>query len=288
MIILFFVSAAILLLLGAPVAITVGTASILYILGTGTSPLIIIQRLFVGLDSVSFIAIPMFILAGSIMNRGGLAKRIVRLCANAVGNIHGGLAIVAVITCMFFAAISGSGVATAAAIGAIMIPSMVASGYSKEYAGAVIASASPLGVIIPPSISFIVYGVLANVSITDLYKAGIPAGFIMGFSLMVVSYVIASKRGYRGTFTEPVSSAPVTEKNISNQTFFSKICDSSIWAIMTPVIIVGGVFGDFLQQLNLLLLLYYTPFLLVFLFIKESLLRNCLKYSLVLLLVLQK
>lgn len=273
MITIFFITAVILLLLGVPVAITVGSASIVYILGSGVSPLIIIQRLFVGLDSVGFIAIPMFILAGDIMNRGGLAKRIVRLCSKLVGNIHGGLAIVTVIACMFFAAISGSGVATAAAMGAIMVPSMVASGYSREYAGAVVGSASPIGVIIPPSISFIVYGVLANCSITGLYKAGIPAGFIMGASLMLVSYVIARKRGYRGAITEAASAgsaeAAETEEQNRRQAekmrwkkelaemdrmsrirawakrIWARACDSSVWAILTPVIIIGGVFGGF-------------------------------------------
>ncbi len=259
MISVFFITAVVLLVLGIPVAVTVGSAAIVYILGSGISPLIIIQRLFVGIDSVSFIAIPMFILAGDIMNRGGLAKRIVRLCSKLVGNIHGGLAIVTIIACMFFAAISGSGVATAAAMGAIMVPSMVASGYSKEYAGAVVASASPIGVIIPPSISFIVYGVLANCSITGLYKAGIPAGIIMGLALMAVSYVIARRRNYRSVpklssgddqAVEETKEAKITLKDMKTpkekvKFIWTKVCDSSIWAIFTPVIIIGGVFGGY-------------------------------------------
>lgn len=246
MIAAFFITAVVLLILGVPIATTIGLASIVYILGEGISPLIIIQRLFVGLDSVSFIAIPMFILAGDFMNRGGLAKRIVRLCSKLVGNVHGGLAIVTIIACMFFAAISGSGVATAAAMGAIMAPTMISSGYSKEYAGAVIGSASPIGVIIPPSISFIVYGVLANCSITGLYKAGIPAGILMGLGLMVVSYIIARRRGYRGgqeQLAAPVPEAEEKEEEKKPMSVWEKICDSSIWAILTPVIIIGGVFG---------------------------------------------
>ncbi len=246
----FFLTAAALLILGVPISITVGSAAMVYILGTGVQPTIIVQRLFSGIDTVSFIAIPMFILAGDLMNRGGLAKRIVRMCSKLVGNIHGGLAIVTIITCMFFAAISGSGVATAAAIGAIMIPSMVEMGYSKEYAGAVVGSASPIGVIIPPSISYIVYAVLANCSITGLYKAGIPAGIIMGGALMIVAYVIARKRGYRGGITENVAEKAAAEQAEreakearANMTVWQKICDSSIWALITPIIIVGGVFG---------------------------------------------
>ena len=255
MIAVFFITAVVLLLLGVPIANTIGIASMAYILGEGISPVIIIQRLFVGLDSVSFIAIPMFILAGDFMNRGGLAKRIVKLCGKLVGNVYGGQAIITIIACMFFAAISGSGVATAAAMGAIMAPAMISAGYSKEYAGAVIGSASPIGVIIPPSISFIVYGVLANCSITGLYKAGIPAGILMGAALMLVAYVIARRRGYKGgkleAHKEEEEQAEVAKPKFSDMKtgkekyrfVMDKICDSSFWALMTPIIIVGGVFG---------------------------------------------
>lgn len=246
MIIAFFITAAILLILGAPIAVTVGSSAIIYIIGTGMKPMVVAQRLFAGIDSVSFIAIPMFILAGEVMNRGGLAKRIVRLCSKLVGNIHGGLAIVTIIACMFFAAISGSGVATAAAMGAIMVPSMVEAGYSRNYAAAVVGSASPIGVIIPPSISYIIYAVLANCSVTGLYKAGIPAGIVMGLLLMSVSYVIARKRGYTGTSisAEELKKIEAEEKEArKNMTLWQKICDSSIWAVLTPIIIIGGVFG---------------------------------------------
>lgn len=246
MIFVFFATAVVLLVLGVPISITVGTSALVYILGSGMPPLVITQRLFAGIDTVSFIAIPMFILAGDIMNRGGLAKRIVRLCSRLVGNIHGGLAIITIIACMFFAAISGSGVATAAAMGAIMIPSMVNAGYSKNYAAAVVGSASPIGVIIPPSISFIIYGVLANCSVTGLYKAGIPAGIIMGIALMIVSYVIARKRNYRADAAEEEArrQQEQAEKEArKNMNAWERICDSSIWAIFTPIIIIGGVFS---------------------------------------------
>lgn len=248
MILAFFLTAAVLLILGVPIAVTVGSAALVYIFGSGMQPLVIAQRLFAGIDTVSFIAIPMFILAGDIMNRGGLAQRIVRLCSKVVGNIHGGLAIVTIIACMFFAAISGSGVATAAAMGAIMIPSMVEAGYSRNYAAAVVGSASPIGVIIPPSISYIIYAVLANCSVTGLYKAGIPAGIVMGLSLMIVSFVIAKKRGYKGSSISgeelKKQEAAIREAR-KNMTLVQRICDSSFWAILTPIIIIGGVFGGF-------------------------------------------
>ena len=172
---LFFAAAVILLILGVPIAVTVGFSSIIFILASGIQPSIVIQRLFMGIDSTALMAIPMFILAGDLMNRGGLGTRLVKMINNLVGNVTGGLAIVAILSCMFFAAISGSGVATAAAIGGILIPAMVKEGYSKEYAGSVIATASPIGVIIPPSISFVIYGVLANVSITEIGRASCRA-----------------------------------------------------------------------------------------------------------------
>lgn len=232
---LFFGSAVIMLILGVPIAATVGFSSILFILASGIQPVIVIQRLFMGIDSVALMAIPMFILAGDIMNRGGLAKRLVNLANNLVGNTSGGLAIVTILGCMFFAAISGSGVATAAAMGAIMVPSMLEQKYDRSYAAAVVASASPIGVIIPPSISFIVYAVLANVSVTNLYKAGIPAGVLMGLALIGVAWLIAKKKGYKGKPKEVHKEEPA-------KGFWSSLGES-IWALLTPVIIIGGVFG---------------------------------------------
>lgn len=232
---LFFGSAVIMLILGVPIAVTVGFSSILFILASGIQPVIVIQRLFMGIDSVALMAIPMFILAGDIMNRGGLAKRLVNLANNLVGNTSGGLAIVTILGCMFFAAISGSGVATAAAMGAIMVPSMLEQKYDRSYAAAVVASASPIGVIIPPSISFIVYAVLANVSVTNLYKAGIPAGILMGLALIGVAWLIAKKKGYKGKPKE-------VHKDEHAKSFLASLGES-IWALMTPVIIIGGVFG---------------------------------------------
>lgn len=232
---LFFGSAVIMLIMGVPIAVTVGFSSILFILASGIQPVIVIQRLFMGIDSVALMAIPMFILAGDIMNRGGLARRLVNLANNLVGNTSGGLAIVTILGCMFFAAISGSGVATAAAMGAIMVPSMLEQKYDRSYAAAVVASASPIGVIIPPSISFIVYAVLANVSVTDLYKAGIPAGVLMGAALIFVAWLIAKKKGYKG-------SKKTVQTDEHAKGFFASLGES-IWALMTPVIIIGGVFG---------------------------------------------
>lgn len=231
MVSVFFISAAIMLILGIPIAITIGGASLIYIFATGIQPMIIIQRLFSGVNVAALLAIPFFILAGDLMNNGGIAKRLVRLANVFVGKYTGGLATVTIMSCMFFAAISGSGVATAAAMGAIMIPEMVNSGYDRTFASSVVASASPIGVIIPPSISFILYGVITQSSISDLYLAGIPAGIIMGLVLILVSWYISKKKGYKGIKVE------YTAKEIWD------IFRRALWALGTPVILIGGVFG---------------------------------------------
>ena len=231
MIVLFFALTAVLLLLGVPIAITIGGSSLVYILAQGIQPMILIQRLFSGVNVCALLAIPFFVLAGDLMNTGGIAKRLVRLANVFVGQYTGGLAIVTVVACMFFAAISGSGIATAAAMGSIMIPEMVRSGYDKSFASSVVASASPIGVIIPPSISFILYGVMTGASISDMYLAGIPAGIIMGIVLIVVSRRYSRIRGYRGT-----------EESATRKEKIDALRDA-IWAMGTPIILIGGVFA---------------------------------------------
>jgi C4-dicarboxylate transporter DctM subunit len=157
------------------------------------------------------------------------------------------MGIVAIISCMFFAAISGSGIATAAAIGGVMYAGMMRSGYSRGFGAVIVASASPIGIIIPPSIAFVIYAVLARVSVADLYKVGFPAGFIVGFALMVPTYLIAKKRKYKET-AEKIQSGEiilegVPELNDGKEVSFVKNLIESLWAIGTPFIIVGGVFA---------------------------------------------
>jgi C4-dicarboxylate transporter DctM subunit len=228
---LFFGLAIVFLVIGLPIAFTIGFSSTIYILLSGMTPQIIIQRLFSGINNTALLAIPFFILAGELMNTGGIARRLLNLANMCVGDLHGSLAIVAIMGCMFFAAISGSGVATAAAIGTILLPEMEKNGYDKNFATSVIATASPIGVIIPPSISFIMYGVLTGTSITDLYLAGIPSGIIMGLLLISYAYIISKKRGYRGH----------AQKTSAKEKFIT--FKEAIWALGTPLILLGGVFG---------------------------------------------
>jgi C4-dicarboxylate transporter DctM subunit len=262
---LFFVIAVIFLAVGLPIAFTIGFSSTIYILLAGITPSIIIQRLFTGVNNTALLAIPFFILAGELMNTGGIARRLVNLANMLVGNLHGSLAMVAVMGCMFFAAISGSGVATAAAIGTILLPEMEKDGYDRGFAASVIATASPIGVIIPPSISFIIYGVLTSTSITDLYLAGIPSGIIMGFLLIMYAYTVSKKRGYRGHTRK----AGVKERLAAFK--------EAIWALFTPLILIGGVFGGiFTPTESAVVAVVYSIFVGVFIY-REMTLKNILE-----------
>ncbi len=246
---LLFGSALGLLAIGAPIVVGLGLASLIFAYANNIQTVVIIQKLFAGIDSAALLAVPFFILAGDLMNRGGIAKRIVNMTSAVVGNIHGGLGIVGILACMFFAAISGSGIATAAAIGGVMMAGMLRAGYSKGFSAAIIASASPIGIIIPPSIAFIIYAVLAKVSVADLYKVGFPAGIIVGIALMFPTYFVAKKRKYKER-AERIASGEIViegiseikeekEKKLSGFKYFI----DSIWALGTPFIIVGGVFA---------------------------------------------
>lgn len=228
---LFVVLALLLMVMGVPIAITIGLASIIYIFVNGIPINIITQQIISGVNVTAMLAIPLFILAGDIMGKGGLAIRMIRLASALVGRVSGGLGIVAIIGCMFFSAISGSGVATAAALGSLMIPSMVNKGYDKGFATAIVAAASPLGVIIPPSISFIIYSNLTGASVSDLYKAGLPAGLLVGFSLIILVYILSKKQGIASD-----------NQQFDFKEFWSALKES-IWALGTPVILIGGVFG---------------------------------------------
>lgn len=239
MLAVFVILTVLFIAIGLPLFGSLGFTGLIYLLLDEIPSAIAFQKMFAGIDKASLLAIPFFILSGELMNRGGLAKRLVRLANSLVGNIYGGLAITSILCCMFFAAVSGSGPATAAAIGAILIPAMVANGYDKGFASSVIAAASPMGIIIPPSIAFVVYGTLSGASIGDMYKAGFPAGFIFALCMIVVAYVWSRKRGYKGDAATAHLKGAVRWKEIGVAFL------DSLWALGMPVIIVGGVFGGF-------------------------------------------
>ncbi|TWT01839.1 TRAP transporter large permease [Planomicrobium sp. CPCC 101079] len=223
------------LLIGVPIAIALGVSALAAIYFGTTLPLgIITQKAFTSLDSFPLLAIPFFMLAGILMGKGGVSKRLLDLAAAMVGWMTGGLSMVTILACMFFAAISGSGPATVAAIGGFMIPAMVARKYSGGFASAVAASAGSIGVIIPPSIPFVLYGVIGSVSVGSMFLAGILPGLLIGVALMLTSYMISRKRGYR---PDPADGTKFVFKDVAKAFWDAK------WALLIPVIILGGIYG---------------------------------------------
>lgn len=230
---LLFGSLAVCLLIGVPIAISLGVSSLVAIYFGSTLPLnIITQKAFTSLDSFPLLAIPFFMLAGILMGKGGVSQRLLNLATAMVGWMTGGLSMVTIVACMFFAAISGSGPATVAAIGGFMIPAMVARKYEGGFASAVAASAGSIGVIIPPSIPFVLYGVIGGVSVGSMFLAGILPGFLIGGGLMFTAYIISRKRGYK-----PEAAAPFRFKDVL------KAANDAKWALLIPVIILGGIYG---------------------------------------------
>ncbi|MDT8900532.1 TRAP transporter large permease [Anaeroselena agilis] len=220
-----------LLLLGVPISFTLGIASMVALwFGTRVPMENIPQMMFAASDSFTLLAIPFFILAGILMEKSGISGRLVNLANRMCGSSIGGLATVSVVASMFFAAISGSGPATVAALGSILIPAMIAAGYDEGFASAIMATSGGIGVIIPPSIAFIVYAVVANASVSKLFMAGVLPGFVVGAALIVAGYVISRKRGYRGAEV-----ATAAEK--------WQAAKDAFWGVMTPVIILGGIYG---------------------------------------------
>ena len=189
----------VLLFIGVPIAFSLGIASLMTVLGANTLPVDYLASVaFTSIDSFPIMAIPFFIAAGIFMGAGGLSHRLLALADEVVGGLSGGIALASIATCMFFAAISGSGPATVAAIGTLTIPAMTERGYDKMFAAAVVASAGAIGVMIPPSNPFVVYGVAGQASVGKLFLAGITPGILTGLVLMLVAYCIAKKNGWRG------------------------------------------------------------------------------------------
>lgn len=226
-----FISFAFLVLLSVPISISLGFASVIALLLYGQgSTIIVIQKLFGGTNSFILMAIPFFILAGNIMSAGGVSRRLVNLADTILGRAIGGLAIVSTVSCTFFGAISGSAIATTTAIGSIMIEPMQKMGYSKDFSSATIAASGTIGLLIPPSITMVLYGVIADVSIAKLFLGGVIPGLLMCMGLVFVEYIISKRRGYRGR--------AVAGANSIIQAF-----KQSILALLMPVIILGGIYG---------------------------------------------
>jgi tripartite ATP-independent transporter DctM subunit len=230
MIWLFLAAFVFLLSLGIPIAMGLGGSALAYILlsGEDISLTILTQTTFAGMASFPLLAIPLFMLAGNLMNEGGLTQDLVGFARLLLGHISGGLGLATILASAIFAAISGAAVATAVAIGMVMIPAMKQAGYEEDVSAAVTATASCMGPIIPPSIPFIVYGVIANVSIGALFLGGVVPGILLGLGLMIYMWYIARKRHYP----------------IEKQASFKEVVVGA-WkalpALLMPVIIMGGI-----------------------------------------------
>jgi C4-dicarboxylate transporter DctM subunit len=221
----------VLMLIGIPIGTALGisgfTALFLFDLGYQMGGVNFVS----GIASFPLLAIPFFVLAGVIFERAGLAKGIARLFELLVGRQTGGLAVVAVLTCMFWGALSGSGPATTAAVGLILLTPMLQHGYSRNFAAATIANASDLSIIIPPSIAFILYGSITSTPVGALFLGGVIPGILMGIALMITAWLISRRRGYHGT----VERGSLKE--------ILQALRQSIWALLTPVIILGGIYA---------------------------------------------
>lgn len=222
-----------LMFLGVPIAVSIFIALFVLIgLDPVTTSNYLAQSLYSGVASFTNLALPFFMISGTIMETGGLSKRLVGVANSLVGGVTGSLGMVTIIACMFFGAVSGSAPATVAAIGAIMIPMMVQDGYNKYYATALTCCAGGLGVIVPPSFPMVLYGVTVNQSVGDLFMAGLGPAAVVGGILMGINYVYCKKAGLRGENT-------ISLKNIAKSIWDAK------WALVMPIIILGGIYGGF-------------------------------------------
>jgi C4-dicarboxylate transporter DctM subunit len=228
---LLFALLIVLFFINIPVAVALGLASMIVLMIQDNVPLmVIVQKMFNSTDSFTLMAVPFFILAGKLMESGGISKRLMHFASTIVGSLHGGLAIISIVTCMFFAAISGSSAATTAAVGSILIPAMTKRGYDINFATAVQAAGGTIGVMIPPSVPLILFGVIAGTSIGDLFIAGVLPGIFVGISLIIVAYFISRKRGYGKEEKSSFKDIAIAFKN-------------AILAMLMPVIILGGIYG---------------------------------------------
>ena len=259
-----------LLAIGAPITVALGVSALASFLYLGENPIKFVQIAFTSVGAFPLMALPAFILAGALMEAAGISKRLVNLAESFAGPVTGGIAAATVLACMFFGAISGSGPATTAAVGMLMIPAMVKRGYDKGYASAITASSGGLGVVIPPSIPMVIFGISAlgmnpppeavekygtfqSVSIPKLFIAGILPGIVISVSLLIMNYILSKKNGYKGT---------------SEGWDLCKIwlaVKTGIWSILAPLVLLGGIYtGFFTPTESAIVAIFYTIIIGVF------------------------
>jgi len=227
-----FGSLILLIVIGMPIAVSLTGATLITLLTmTDVAPIVTAQRYFTATDSASLMAIPFFMMAGLLMERGGISKRLINLANLLLGNLYGSLAIVLIITSAFFGALTGSSAATVAAIGGIMIPAMLESGYDEGFSLTTSASSGFLGCIIPPSIPMITYGVAASVSIGGMFMAGVLPGILLALGMCCYAFYFGKKHNYKANTKKP-----------TGKELWAAFLDA-VWALLMPVIILGGIYG---------------------------------------------
>ena len=220
------------LVIGCPIFVSLGVASTVALLLTNIPMRIVALDMLKVMDMFPLLAVVGFIFAGALMEKGGMARQIVDIASLFVGRIRGGLGITTILACTFFAAISGSGPGTVAAVGTILIPAMVRNGYSKDYAAAAASSGGTIGILIPPSNPMIIYAILGNLSVTAMFTAGFIPGFIVAFAMIMTAYLLAKKNGFKGDESAPPF----------NLRFFLRSCGRCAFALATPFIILGSIY----------------------------------------------
>ena len=256
-----------LMLLGAPITVALGGAAMAAYVVLGKDPIALVQIAFNSVSSFPLMALPAFVLAGALMEAAGISRRLVDIAETLAGPITGGLGMATVLACLFFGAISGSGPATTAAVGMLMIPAMTKRNYDRAYASAVTAASGGLGIIIPPSIPMVIFGVaalgmqppaeavekfgnFASMSIPKLFIAGVMPGLVMAGSLLLMNHFISKKSGYRGL-----------SENWSSGDIFAAL-KRGIWSILAPMIILGGIYaGIFTPTESAIVAIFYTLFI---------------------------
>ncbi|MDH3378997.1 MAG: TRAP transporter large permease [Gammaproteobacteria bacterium] len=259
-----------LLLIGAPITVSLGVSALVAFLYLGENPIKFVQIAFTSVGSFPLMALPAFILAGALMEAAGVSRRLVRVAETFAGPVTGGLGAATVFACIFFGAISGSGPATTAAVGMLMIPAMVNRGYDRGYASAVTASSGGLGVVIPPSIPMVIFGIsglgmqpppeaiekfgqFQTLSIPKLFIAGFFPAFVIAAGVLIMNYLRCKKRGYRGT-TDAWS---YSDMGVALKEGF--------WSILAPLIILGGIYSGFFTPTEAAIVaIFYTLFVGIF------------------------
>jgi C4-dicarboxylate transporter DctM subunit len=258
--IVLFVILFLLLFSSAPIAVALGLATFAYFFYYTTIPLTQIpETLFNALNTFPLVAIPFFVLAATIMSRGGISDRLTKAGIALVGHFRGGLAMTAVLSCVFFAAISGSSPATVIAVGTLLIPAMINSGYGKDFSTGLIATSGSLGILIPPSIPLIVYGIATEQSIGDLFIAGIVPGLVAGAMLLLMVVVVSRRRNY-GTGEHAIS--------MTRKEKVQAIRDS-VLSLLLPILVLGGIYGGIFTPTEAAAMAVFYALLVSFLVYRE-------------------